>query len=595
MEFTRTFEMLDHIKHNFPDKDDVISGKENGKWIRYSIEEYSTTATYVSYGLYEAGLRKGDLVVTISNNRPEWNITDMALSQAGMIHVPVYPTISREEYNYILNHCEPKVIIVSDKSLYEKIMPVAEKVSSVIAIMTFNDVKGARNWKELYDTGRDCAGKFSSLLEDTKESIKPSDPVTIIYTSGTTGTPKGVMLSHSNIISNVIATSKAHDLGPECKSLSFLPLSHIYERIMNYHFQYKGISIYYAENMGTIIDNLKEIRPQIFSAVPRVLEKVYDKIMTTGKGLTGIKKAIFFWAVNLGLKYKRNHENGWLYDRKLSIARKLVFSKWMEALGGRVQIIISGSASLQPRLSYIFGAAGIELLEGYGLTETSPVIAVNKPLTNEVMLGTVGPVLEGVEVKLSEDGEILCKGPNVMLGYYKDPQLTKEVIDKEGWFSTGDIGTFIDNKYLKITDRKKEMFKLSSGKYIAPQVIENKLKESMFIEQVMVIGENQKFASAVISPNFPFLHNWASMHHINFRDNQKLIENPQVQARIQREVSDINKILGQTEQIKRFRLVKDEWTPDTGELSPTLKLKRKFLSKRYHDLIKEIYLNNEKI
>jgi long-chain acyl-CoA synthetase len=351
------------------------------------------------------------------------------------------------------------------------------------------------------------------------------------------------MLSHKNIVSNVISTSKAHDLGPECKSVSFLPLSHIYERLINYHFQYKGISIYYAENMGTLVENLNEVRPLIFTAVPRVLEKIYDKIMTPGKNLKGIKKIVFFQAVNLGLKYRRNHGKDGFNYLKLRLARKLVFSNWMDALGGRVQIIISVSASLQPRLSYIFGAVGIELLEGYGLTETSPVIAVNRPISNEVMHGTVGPVLEGVQVKLAEDGEILVKGPNVMLGYYKDPGLTSEVIDSEGWFSTGDIGTFIENKYLKITDRKKEMFKLSSGKYIAPQVIENKLKESMFIEQVMVIGENQKFASAIISPNFPFLHNWASLHHINFRDNQRLIENPEVIARVQREVSASNKIL----------------------------------------------------
>jgi len=593
MEYNRLFDLIYYIRENYPGKENVIAGKENGSWRKYSIDEYIELAEYTSYGLNEIGLKKGDLVVTISNNRPEWNIIDMAMCQAGIIHVPVYPTISADDYSYIFKHCEPRLIIVSDKSLFEKVSPIAKEVSSILDIYTINEIKNCNNWKEIVDKGRKNAEKWESTLKDTMNSIKPDDLATIIYTSGTTGNPKGVMLSHRNIISNVKASAKAHNLGAESKSVSFLPLSHIYERMINYHFQYKGISVYYAENMGTIIDNLKEIKPEIFSAVPRVLEKVYDKIITTGKNLKGIKKIIFFRAVKLGLKYQRNNANGWFYNFRLKIARKLVFNKWHEALGGKAQIIISGSAALQARLSQIFGAVGIELLEGYGLTETSPVISVNVPATNEIVFGTVGPVLEGVQVKIAEDGEILCKGPNVMLGYYKSPDLTNEVIDSEGWFHTGDIGTFVQEKYLKITDRKKEMFKLSSGKYIAPQVIENKLKESMFIEQVMVIGENEKFASAIISPNLPFLHNWASLHHIDFKDNPELIQNPDVINRFQREVNNINKNLGTAEQIKRFRLVGEEWGIPTGELSPTLKLKRKFLANKYTAQISEIYAINK--
>jgi long-chain acyl-CoA synthetase len=514
---------------------------------------------------------------------------DMGLSQAGMVHVPIYPTISEEEYAYILNHCEPSVLVVSDKNLYDKISPIAGKVASIKQVFSYNEIDGVKNWKEIVELGKNNRATWKDALNKIKASIHPDEMVTLIYTSGTTGNSKGVMLSHNNIVSNVYATIDAHDLGFGSKTLSFLPLSHIYERLMNYHFQFKGIAVYYAENMGTIVDNLKEIRPQIFNTVPRLLERVYDRIMGKGRELSGIKKMIFFWAVNLGLRYERNRANGWFYHFKLSIADKLVFKKWREALGGRTQYIVSGGAALQPRLARVFGAAGLQVLEGYGLTETSPVIAVNRPQTNEVKFGTVGPVVPKVSVKIADDGEILCKGPNIMLGYYKAPELTQEVIDGDGWLHTGDIGVIEDGKYLRITDRKKEIFKLSSGKYIAPQVIENKLKESSFIEQVMVIGENQKFASALISPDFQFLHNWASLHNVNYRDNAELISNEQVVARFQREVNEINRQLGVTDQIKRFRLVQEEWTPVTGELSPTLKLKRKFLTQKYATLINEIF------
>jgi len=432
----------------------------------------------------------------------------------------------------------------------------------------------------------------SNLLNDltgAKNSVDPSDLVTIIYTSGTTGFPKGVMLSHSNLLSNTIESSFIHPLGPESRTLSFLPLSHIYERMLTYHFQYKGISIYYAENMGTIMDNLKDVKPNVIATVPRLLERIFDKIVSTGKNLKGIKKHLFFWALNLGLRYEFNGKNGWLYEMQLKLANKIIFVKWREALGGNIKVISSAGAALQPRLARVFWAAGIPILEGYGLTETSPVVAINNMVTKEIMFGTVGPILKNVQVMIAEDGEILTKGPNQMVGYYKEPELTKEAIDVNGWFHTGDIGTMIDNKYLKITDRKKEIFKISSGKYIAPQVIENKLKESMFVEQVMVIGENQKFASAIITPEFQFLHNWASIHHVSYRDDNELIANPLVFARFQKEVNEMNLNLSDHEKIKRFRLVADEWTANTGELSPTLKLKRKVLYEKYSALISEIF------
>jgi long-chain acyl-CoA synthetase len=412
---------------------------------------------------------------------------------------------------------------------------------------------------------------------------------TIIYTSGTTGFPKGVMLTHLNLVSNFTESSVIHPLGAEAKVLSFLPLSHIYERTLTYHFQYKGVSIYYAENMGRLMENLNEIKPDIIAVVPRLLERIFDKIISKGKELKGLKKMIFFWAVNLGLRYELNGANGWFYELQLSIANKLVFSKWRAVLGGRVGIISSAGAPLQERLARIFWAARVRILEGYGLTETSPVVAINNLCSKEVMFGTVGPLLKNVQVKIAEDGEILTKGPNQMLGYYKEPVLTAEAIDTDGWFHTGDIGMFVAGKYLKITDRKKEIFKISSGKYIAPQVLENKLKESVFIDQVMVIGENQKFASALIAPDFQYLHDWASTNNILFLDNESLIANASVFALYQKEVNAMNLNLSDHEKIKRFRLVSDEWTASSGELSPTLKLKRKVLYLKYSTLISEIF------
>ena len=588
MEVKRTFDLLGRYQELYLQKQDVLAGKENGKWVTWSAKDYIEQSDLMSYGFMALGLKKGDMVATISNNRPEWNIVDMALSQAGIVHVPIYPTISKEDYDYILNHAQPKLVIVSDKQLFQKIKPIVEGAPSIKDIYSFDIVEESKNWKEILETGKKNEKKFQEKLIEIKDSILPDDLVTLIYTSGTTGFPKGVMLSHKNLVSNFITTTKVHHLNHHHRVLSFLPISHVYERMVNYHFQYKGLSIYYAENMGTIVQDLKDVKPHVFNSVPRLLERVYDRIIGKGKDLPYIKKQIFFWAVNLGLKFDLQ-KNGFWYYLRLKIARKLIFSKWKEGLGNNVEIIVSGGAALQARLARIFWAADMKVLEGYGLTETSPVISVNNLTTMEVRFGTVGTVIENVEVKIAEDGEILCKGPNLMLGYYKAPELTAEVIDKDGWFHTGDIGVFEDGKYLKITDRKKEIFKLSSGKYIAPQVIENKLKESFFIENLMVIGENEKFASALISPNYEFLHNWAGIHGIKFRDNQELISNPQTIARIQKEVNEINKILGTTENIKRFRLVVEEWTPASGELSPTLKLKRKVLTEKYKDLIVEIY------
>ena len=581
--------MLNWMQAKYADKTDILAGKEDGKWKMYSVSEYIDFCNWVSYALLSLGIKKGDKVAIISNNRPEWNFTDFGISQIGAISIPIYPTISSEEYAFILDHAEPKLIFISDKTLYDKIKPIADQTPAISDIYTFDAVPGAKHFTEIITIGKEMASRFGEDLVKARAAIDPSDIATIIYTSGTTGFPKGVMLTHLNLVSNFIESSVIHPVGSEGKVLSFLPLSHIYERTLTYHFQYKGVSIYYAESVGKIMENLKEIKPDIMAVVPRLLERIFDKIISTGKELKGIKKIIFFWAVDLGLRYELNGANGWFYEMKLSLANKLIFNKWREALGGKVGIISSAGAPLQERLARIFWAARIRILEGYGLTETSPVVAINNFCSKEVMFGTVGTVLKDVQVKIAEDGEILTRGPNLMLGYYKDPKLTEEAIDTDGWFHTGDIGTFVKDKYLKITDRKKEIFKISSGKYIAPQVIENKLKESMFIDQVMVIGENQKFASALISPDFQFLHTWANNNNISFPDNKELISNPLVYACYQKEVSEINSSLGDHEKIKRFRLVMDEWAPQTGELSPTLKLKRKVLYEKYNELISEIF------
>lgn len=589
MEIKRTFDFLENYKLKYAKHHDALAVKRNRKWEYFSADEYLKKVNQFSCGLLALGFQKGNKIATITNNRPEWNFVDMGMAQVGVVHVPVYPTISNEEYQHILAHSEAKIIILSDKVLYKKIKPIADTIPSINAVYTFDPVEDALSWDEIMNAGE---ADFTNLIIDVekiKASISENDLVSIIYTSGTTGLSKGVMLSHKNFVHNAIATSDVQPLDHRHKFLSFLPLSHVYERMMNYHLQYLGIRIYYAENMGTIVDDIKQINAEGFNTVPRLLEKIFDKIISKGKDLKGIKKSIFFWSVNLGLRYELNGANGWLYEQKLKIARKLVFKKWNEALGGKVQVIVSGGSSLQPRLARVFWAAGLKVIEGYGLTETSPVISVNYTYWPKIRFGTVGLPIDKVEVKLAEDGEILYKGPGLMMGYYKDPEATAAVIDEDGWFHTGDVGVFEEGKFLKITDRKKEIFKNSAGKYIAPQVIENKMKESFLIEQAMVVGANEKFCAALISPNFNYLHDWCSSQKIHYRDNFELVRFPQVVELFDKEIDELNKKLAAHEQIKKIRLVCDDWSPAGGELSPTLKLRRKFLYGKYNHLLEEMY------
>lgn len=588
MEVTRTFDILDQIGSKYGNKEDMLAARVNGTWIKYSSQDYVKTAYSIAYGLMTLGLKKGDRIVTISNNRPEWNFMDMGMALAGVINVPVYPTISDEEYAYILDHAAPKLVMVSDKVLYSRLSPIAGKVASVDKVYTFNEVENISHWREIPELGAKNSEKMKEAVEKMKASITPSEMVTILYTSGTTGMPKGVMLSHNNLVSNAITTSHHISFGSEARALSFLPISHVYERMINYNFQYKGMSIYYAENIGTIARDSQEIHPQIFGAVPRLLESVYDKIIARGKELSGIKKRLFFWAVKLGNQYDPEHGNSAVFHMKLKIADKLIFSKWRNSLGG-CNTIITGGAAIQPRLVKIFWAAGIEVYEGYGLTETSPVISVANQATKEFKIGSAGMIIKDVEVKIADDGEILARGPNIMLGYYKEPEMTSEVINGDGYFHTGDIGEVIDGKWLKITDRKKEIFKLSSGKYIAPQSIENKFKESLYIEQLMVIGEHQKFASAIISPAFEAIDKWAGDQGFSFSSREETITDKRVQDLFQKEVNRFNLQLGQVERIKRFRLVPDSWNPQTGEVSPTLKLKRRVINEKYAGLINAIF------
>jgi len=583
----RTFDLLDLYRNDYASKAIALGGKDGSEWYTYSPADYVENTNNLSLGLLSLGIKKGDKIATVTVNRPEWNFFDLGIAQIGAIHVPIYPTISIEEYKYILEHCEAKIVVVGDKKLYEKIGSLVDKIDTLENIFSFEIIENVSHWKSLAEEGRNFENKL--LLSTLKDSIVPSDLATIIYTSGTTGMPKGVMLSHQNLCSNFKAHAQNHSLGKEATVISFLPLCHVYERSMNYHFQYKGMSIYYIGNLGMILPSLKEIKPHMFNTVPRLLERIYDGIISKGKELKGAKKAIFFWAVRLGKKFDYGKKFSLWYRIKRAIADKLIYSKWRAVMGGNVKIIVSGGAALQPRIGRVLGVAGICALEGYGLTETSPVIAVSNLTTMDIRVGTVGPALPGVDLKFANDGEILCKGPNVMLGYYKDPELTQNSIDENGYFHTGDIGILVEGKYLKITDRKKEIFKLSGGKYIAPQMIENKLKESFFIEQAMVIGENEKFASALIVPCFSYIEKWAAAEGLTFANKNELINHQEVLSVIQKEVSEINKTLGQVEEIKRFRLVPDEWSPETGEMSPTLKLKRNILSKKYSEVIDEIF------
>jgi len=589
MALSRIFDILDQYKTKYAGLEDALVYKNKGNWIKFSATDYIKYSRFFAMGLLNMGFKKGDKIATISNNMPHWNILDMGMSMIGVVHVPIYPTISSEQHEYILKHSDSRIVIVSDKLLYRRVKPIAEKLESLENIYTLNDIKDASNWVEIIHQGRENAETLSSELEKIKADIHPDDLFTLIYTSGTTGDPKGVMLSHRNLLSNAMGTSKILPLNHGERVLSFLPLCHVYERMMNYNFQIKGISIYYAEGLGNIVNNLQEVKPHGFNSVPRLLEKFYDKIIAKGKDLPKLTKSIFFWSVRLGEKYDVADRNNLWYRIRLSIARLLVFRKWQAVFGVNIRCVVSGGSSLQKRLARLFWAAGIYVIEGYGMSETSPVIAVNHYRGKNCRIGTVGPALEGTEMQISDEGEILARGPHVMLGYYKDPESTKAVIDENGWMHTGDVGQIIDDKFLQITDRKKEIFKTSAGKYIAPQVIENKFKESVLIEQLMVVGENEKFASAIISPNFNHLHHYANKYKIHYRDNQELIEKKEILNRIQKEVSEVNKNLGEHEKIKRFRLVCEEWSPQSGELSPTLKLKRKVIMQKYDALLREIY------
>ena len=570
----------------------ALATKKNGVWEKTSSQEYIAKANAVSRALLRMGVQKDDKIALItSTNRTEWNIMDIGILQTGAQNVPIYPTIAQEDYEYILNHSGSIYCFVSDTEVLQKVNAIKANVPTLKEVFSFDEIAGTKHWSELLTLGEDESNQAE--VEAKKESIHTDDLATIIYTSGTTGKPKGVMLSHKNIVSNVLDSAPRipFDAG-NSTALSFLPICHIFERMILYIYQYYGVSVYFGESIEKISDNLKEVQPTVITAVPRLLEKVYDKIYAKGGELTGIKKKLFFWAIDLGLKYEPYGANGFWYEFQLKIARKLIFSKWKEGLGGKLDLMVSGSAALQPRLTRVFAAAEIPVMEGYGLSETSPVIAVNDQRNKGFKIGTVGKVIRNVEVKIAEDGEILCKGPNVMLGYYKDEEKTAEAL-KDGYFHTGDIGEIDKEGFLKITDRKKEMFKTSGGKYIAPQLIENAMKQSRFVEQIMVIGEGEKMPAAFIQPNFEFVKEWAKIHKITLGStNAEIASNPDVIKRIDSEIEEINKKFGHWEQIKRFELTPDVWSIDGGQLTPTLKLKRKIIKEIYKDLYAKIYGQN---
>lgn len=584
-EVTRLFDIPYYQLEKYPQPDALVA-KVNGNWEKHSTEELVKQANRMSRGLLKFGIKPGDKIAMISNNRPEWNMTDIGILQIGAINVPIYPTISEEDYKYIFNDATVKICLVSDAELLAKVNAVKDGVPTLEAVFTFEQIEGARHWTELLEMGD---GDGAEEVDKIKATIKENDLATLIYTSGTTGKPKGVMLSHRNIVSNALGSTPRLPIDHRAKALSFLPVCHIYERMLHYLYILHGVSIYFAESMDTIGDNLKEVKPNVFTAVPRLLEKVYDKIVGKGAELTGIKRKLFFWALELGHRYEPYGANGWWYEFQLKLARKIIFTKWQEALGGNVECVASGSAALQPRLARVFMAAGIPVMEGYGLTETSPVISVNCADNKGIMIGTVGRLLDHVEVKIAEDGEILAKGPNLMLGYYNRPDLTKEVIDEDGWFHTGDIGKMINGEFLKITDRKKEIFKTSGGKYIAPQVMENKFKESRFIEQIIVIGENQKHPAALVVPEFVFLEEWCKRKNIDHSSTAKMAGTQQVIDRIWREIETYNQEFGNYERVKKIEVLPQSWSVDTGELTPTLKLKRKAIMAKYKAQVDQIY------
>jgi long-chain acyl-CoA synthetase len=591
MEPKRLFDCINYHLQNNPIPD-MMAAKENGKWRLYSTQDVKDIADRLSGGLLNMGISCGDMspedrdkIAILSKNRPEWLMLDMAVQQIGALLTPIYPTINVNELEFVLNDAQVKIVFVNDEETFNKVLSIKYRVPSLKEIFTFEHVANGRHWKEVLNLSTaESVSKISAIAE----KITEDHLATIIYTSGTTGTPKGVMLSHKNILSNVMSSIKCFPPGEHLRSLSFLPLNHIFERMVSYLYLFRGTSIYYAESLETIADNLKEVKPDMFTTVPRLLEKVYDKIMFKGSHLKGIKRKLFYWAHDLAEKYEINKNNGAWYDLQLSIANKLIFSKWREGLGNNIKCIVTGGAACQVRLIRIFTAAKISVMEGYGLTETSPVMAVNRYNVKDRKFGTVGPLLEGVEVKIAEDGEILTKGPNIMVGYYKRPDLTAEVFT-DGWFHTGDIGIMVEDKYLKITDRKKELFKTSGGKYVAPLPIETKLKESMFVEQVIVVGAERKFVGALIVPSFPNLQEWARRNGIKDLSNSSLIRNEKVIDLYKELVESFNKFFNHVEQIKKFELMADEWSVESGEMTPKLSMKRKVIMEKYKDSIDRIY------
>jgi long-chain acyl-CoA synthetase len=584
----RLFDFPYYQLENYNLEKSLVS-KKQGKWIATSTQEYIDKANAISRGLIQLGVQPNDKVAIISmTNRTEWNICDIGILQTGAQDVPIYPTISQEDYAYILNHSQSVYCFVSCEFVLEKINNIKDQVPSLKGVYSFDTIAGCNHWEKLLALGKDES--YQKEVEKRKNNIKELDLATIIYTSGTTGKPKGVMLSHKNIVSNAINSTHRipFELG-KSKALSFLPVCHIYERMLLYMYQYCGVSIHFAESLETISENLQEIKPQVMTAVPRLLEKIYDKIYAKGADLRGIKKKLFFWAIELGLNYKPYGENGWWYEFQLKIANKLIFSKWRAALGGELEVVASGSAALQTRLAKVFNAAGIPIMEGYGLTETSPVVSVNDMRNKHFRIGSVGKIIKDTEVKIASDGEILVKGPQVMMGYYKDEELTNKVI-KNDFFHTGDIGEIDQDGFLKITDRKKEMFKTSGGKYVAPQVVENAMKESFFIEQIMVIGDGEKMPAAFIQLNFDFVKDWAKRKGFEIGTNaEEIIKNPRLLDRIQNEIDNHNKQFGNWEKVKKFELTPDIWSIESGHLTPTMKLKRKVIKEKYVSLYNRIY------
>jgi long-chain acyl-CoA synthetase len=589
-ELKRLFDCLEYHLEKTPSLD-ILAGKKDGVWKKYSIHELSGIVNELSAGLLDLGISANDStpegrdkISIISRNRPEWLMVDMAVQQIGAVLTPIYPTINLHELEFILTDAEVKIVFVSDTLIFQRLTGIKERLPHLKYIFSFEHINGVSHWREILNKDEVLLNQVRSIAD----KIRAVDLATIIYTSGTTGIPKGVMLSHHNIVSNVLASIPCFPSVEKMRALSFLPLNHILERMVSYFYLFRGTTIFYAESLETIGENLKEVKPHIFTTVPYILEKVYEKIMATGNGLRGIKRKLFFWAHDLATRFEINKKSGLVYNLQLAIANKIVFNKWREGLGNEVKAIVSGGAACQVRLIKIFTAAKINIMEGYGLSETSPVISVNRYDEKGRMFGTVGPLIDGVEVKIADDGEILCKGPNIMMGYYKHPELTAEVMEN-GWFKTGDIGMMVNNKFLKITDRKKEMFKTSGGKYVSPLPIESKLKESLLVENVIVIGADQKYTGALVVPAYPNLKDWCLTNGIEYTSDSEIIKNKEVIDLYKDIVESSNKDFNTVEQIKKFELLPHNWTVDTGELTPKLSLKRKVILERYHDAVERIY------